>query len=377
MTRRPAVDSAGRGAFARRMVEAGLAPARYARVLQADDRVPLLQIVKTGVAASLAWIVCLAILPAQVPVFGAIAAIIVVQPSVNQSFAKALERTVGVIVGVVIAYLVGLAFGSSTWIVLLSIILALLTGWALRLSQSTTVQLPISAMLVLAIGAQTPGYAAGRIVETALGAVVAVVINLVIVPPVRLQPAHDAVAALGRETAACLDGLARLLVAPSTPAERNGALVEVRLLAPMLTKARAALTGAEESLRFNPRRRANSDALELDDDLLAMLGVIVGRVPGMVRGLVDNYDESLHTESTVTGLADEMTRAAHDLRLVMQEADLEDADAEPLTSDEPALTEPLRVVKPSPTHWILIGSLIEDLRRVHEVIVEAGQSVRH
>jgi uncharacterized membrane protein YccC len=377
MTRRPAVDSAGRGAFARRMVEAGLAPARYARVLQADDRVPLLQIVKTGVAASLAWIVCLAILPAQVPVFGAIAAIIVVQPSVNQSFAKALERTVGVIVGVVIAYLVGLAFGSSTWIVLLSIILALLTGWVLRLSQSTTVQLPISAMLVLAIGAQTPGYAAGRIVETALGAVVAVVINLVIVPPVRLQPAHDAVAALGRETAACLDGLARLLIEPSTPAERNGALVEVRLLAPMLTKARAALTGAEESLRFNPRRRANSDALELDDDLLAMLGVIVGRVPGMVRGLVDNYDESLHTESTVTGLADEMTRAAHDLRLVMQEADLEDADAEPLTSDEPALTEPLRVVKPSPTHWILIGSLIEDLRRVHEVIVEAGQSVRH
>ncbi|SKA93565.1 Aromatic acid exporter family member 1 [Agreia bicolorata] len=357
------------------MVEAGLAPARYVRVLQADDRAPLLQIVKTGVAASLAWIVCLAILPAQVPVFGAIAAIIVVQPSVNQSFAKALERTVGVIVGVVIAYLVGLAFGPSTWIILLSIILALLTGWALRLSQSTTVQLPISAMLVLAIGAQTPGYAAGRIVETALGAVVAVVINLVIVPPVRLQPAHDAVAALGRETAACLDGLARLLTEPSTEADRNRALVEVRLLAPMLAKARAAVTGAEESLRFNPRRRANSDALELDDDLLAMLGVIVGRVPGMVRGLADNYDESLHTESTVVGLADEMRKAAHDLRLVMQESDLQTAEPLPRTAEMPALTAPFQVVTPSPTHWILIGSLIEDLRRVHEVVVEAGQSV--
>jgi uncharacterized membrane protein YccC len=358
------------------MVEAGLAPARYARVLQSDDRAPLLQIVKTGAAASLAWVVCLAILPAQLPVFGAIAAIIVVQPSVNQSFAKALERTVGVIVGVVIAYLAGLAFGSSTWIVLLAILLALLTGWALRLSQSTTVQLPISAMLVLSIGAQTPGYAGGRIIETALGAVVAVVINLVIVPPVRLQPAHDAVAALGRETAASLDKLARLLVEPSTAGQRNEALVEVRLLPPMLAKARAAVTAAEESLRFNPRRRANSEALELDDDLLAMLGVIVGRVPGMVRGLADNYDESLHGESTVAGLADEMRKAAHDLRLVMQESDLQPVEPLPVTEELPALTAPFHAVTPSPTHWVLIGSLIEDLRRVHEVVVEAGQSVR-
>jgi uncharacterized membrane protein YccC len=358
------------------MVEAGLAPARYARVLQSDDRAPLLQIVKTGAAASLAWVVCLAILPAQLPVFGAIAAIIVVQPSVNQSFAKALERTVGVIVGVVIAYLAGLAFGSSTWIVLLAILLALLTGWALRLSQSTTVQLPISAMLVLSIGAQTPGYAGGRIIETALGAVVAVVINLVIVPPVRLQPAHDAVAALGRETAASLDRLARLLVEPSTAGQRNEALVEVRLLPPMLAKARAAVTAAEESLRFNPRRRANSEALELDDDLLAMLGVIVGRVPGMVRGLADNYDESLHGESTVAGLADEMRKAAHDLRLVMQQSDLQPVEPLPVTEELPALTAPFHAVTPSPTHWVLIGSLIEDLRRVHEVVVEAGQSVR-
>ena len=71
-----------------------------------------------------------------------------------------------------------------------------------------------------------------------------------------------------------------------------------------------------------------------------------------------------------------MTRAAHDLRLVMQDSDLDGDEPAPLTSEVPALTEPLRVITPSPTHWILIGSLIEDLRRVHEVIVEAGRSVR-
>ena len=359
------------------MAEAGLAPARYARVLQADDRTPLLQVVKTCVAASLAWVVCLAILPGQLPVFGAIAAILVVQPSVNQSFAKGLERTVGVIVGVVIAYLVGLVFGPSTWIVLLAILLALLTGWVLRLSQSTTTQLPISAMLVLTIGAQTPGYAGGRIIETALGAVMAVIINLVVVPPVRLQPAHDAVAALGRETARCLDTLARLIERPSTEAERSAALVEVRLIAPMLAKAKAEVTAAEESLRFNPRRKTASEAIELDDDLIAMLGVIAQRVPGMVRGVVDNYDESLHDEPTVPGLVEEMSKASHDLRLVLRQSDAYEAPAAADNDESPALTAPLRVVTPSPAHWILIGSLIEDLRRVHEVIVEAAESVRH
>jgi hypothetical protein len=39
----------------------------------------------------------------------------------------------------------------------------------------------------------------------------------------------------------------------------------------------------------------------------------------------------------------------------------------------PALTEPFTVLAPSPSHWILIGSLLEDLRRVREVVVEAGE----
>jgi hypothetical protein len=41
-----------------------------------------------------------------------------------------------------------------------------------------------------------------------------------------------------------------------------------------------------------------------------------------------------------------------------------------LTSAIPALTSPLQVRPPASGHWILIGSLLEDLRRIRAALVE-------
>ena len=230
---------------------------------------------------------------------------------------------------------------------------------------------------MLTIGAQTSGYAVERILETVLGAAIAVVVNVIVVPPVRLGPAQDAIARLGAEVANSLDDLARLIERPSTVEERTSALVSARLLRPMQTRAAAAVTSAEESLRFNPRRSAHRTSLTRDSRLLETLQVLVLRVPGMIRALDDRYDETIHTEPTAAGLAAEVSRAAHDLRLVLRTADADAGpgagDREPTTAEIPALTRPFRVLAPSAAHWILIGSLLEDLRRVREVIVEAGE----
>ena len=54
-----------------------------------------------------------------------------------------------------------------------------------------------------------------------------------------------------------------------------------------------------------------------------------------------------------------------DLRLLAR--DPGEAVAEPGTETAglPVLTAPLTVVTPDPRHWVLIGSLVEDLRRIH------------
>ena len=59
------------------------------------------------------------------------------------------------------------------------------------------------------------------------------------------------------------------------------------------------------------------------------------------------------------------------MRLAVQVADLS-PEPETLTSAIPALTAPLTLRPLSSDHWILIGSLMEDLRRIRRALVDEG-----
>jgi uncharacterized membrane protein YgaE (UPF0421/DUF939 family) len=337
--------------------------------IRTPKRLPFIQAVKTSVATIAAWFVAITVLPGQLPIFAAIAALLVVQPSVNQSLGKAVERSVGVI----IASGIGIVFGQQGWIVLAAIVVSILIGWALRLTPGSSNQIPISAMLVLSIGATTPGYAVDRIIETLIGAAIGVIVNALIVPPVMIGPARADAAALMAELAASLDRLADILATPHSHNAVEGAMIEARLLRPMRDKAVESLSKGEESLTLNPRRSAHRDELRQIRELLDRLSPVVTRTIGMTRAVRDHYDATLSEESTVQQIARELHRAAHDLRLLSRPAGEErDEDAEPVTAEIPALTAPLVIQRPHPDHWILIGSLLEDLRRVREEIVGAN-----
>jgi uncharacterized membrane protein YgaE (UPF0421/DUF939 family) len=335
--------------------------------LRASSRSPLLQVLKTSVAAIIAWLVCVVTLGQPLPIFAAIAALLVVQPSVNQSLAKGIERSVGVIFGVVMAYAAGILFGNSSWIVLGIIVVSLLVAWALRLSPGSANQIPISAMLVIAIGANTPGYAIDRVIETVIGAGVGLAVNAIIVPPVLLTPAHDSVVRLADKVADTLSSFATALRTPQTEAQLHAMLAAARELPGRSQAATDALVRADESLMLNPRRRRYRERLEHDRDLLETLGSLVTRVTGMARALHDNYDPRLVDDSFVASIAGELDRAAHDLRLLAYDAPT--VEPAPITAELPALTAPLTIAPPDPDNWILVGSLLEDLRRVREVII--------
>ena len=335
--------------------------------LRASSRSPLLQVVKTSVAAIIAWLICTVTLGQPLPIFAAIAALLVVQPSVNQSLAKGIERSVGVIFGVVLAYAAGILFGHSSWIVLGIIVVSLLLAWALRLSPGSANQIPISAMLVIAIGTNTPGYAFNRVTETVIGAVVGLAVNAVIVPPVLLTPAHDSVVRLAEKVASTLSSFATALRTPQTGMQLAVILAAARELPGRQNSASDALVRADESLMLNPRRARYRERLEHDRDLLESLGTLVTRVTGMARALHDNYNTGLVDDAFVALIALELDRAAHDLLLLARDAPR--VEPAPITTEPPALTAPLTIASPDPDNWILVGSLLEDLRRVREVII--------
>lgn len=335
--------------------------------VRSAKRAPLLQVVKSAVATIGAWLIAGWLVPGPLPVFAAIAALLVVLPSVNQSLAKAIERSLGVIVGVVIATGLSLLLGPQSWVVLLAIVVAMLVAWVFRATPGMGNQVAISAMLVLALGSSSPQYALDRIVETLIGVAIGIIVNALIVPPVLTAPARRNLGLLGAEIAASLDRLAAALPAAQTPAQLQELMLHARLLRPMQAAAEASISAGEESLTLNPRRSQRGDLLEMRA-LLDTLSPIVTQVIGMTRAYFDHYDDTLADEPTVHAIAEQLHRAGHDVRLAVQVADVAPEPSSE-TSAIPALTAPLQVKPPASGHWILIGSLMEDLRRIRGELV--------
>lgn len=336
---------------------------RFPAAIRSARRAPLLQVLKSAAATIAAWLIAGWLIPGPLPVFAAIAALLVVQPSVNQSLSKALERSAGVILGVVIAVLLSLLLGAQSWVVLAAVVVAMLIAWSLRASTGTGNQVAISAVLVLALGSSNPDYALDRILETLIGAAIGFVVNVAVVPPVLSAPARRDIGMLGRELAASLDRLASALPTTRSAAQLQELMLEARLLRPMKDAAEASLTTAEESLSLNPRRGRHREDVDDLRQVFDRLSPVVTQVIGMTRAYIDHYDDALATDPTVRAIAEQLHRAGHDVRLAVQSSDGAEPDA--LTSAVPALTTPLVVRPPASDHWILVGSLMEDLRRIH------------
>jgi uncharacterized membrane protein YgaE (UPF0421/DUF939 family) len=349
--------------------------------LRSSSRTPFLQVVKTAVAVVAAVLLCRLVIQGPFPTFAAIAALLVVQPSINQSFVKGLERSAGVVIGVVLATGFHLLLGDGVFVVLLVIVLAILIAWALRLTPTSATQVGISGMLVLTAGVVTPNYSADRILETVIGAIVALVVNALIVPPVLLEPAHLAVARLARDTAVAFERIAIGLTEGWDRERWDEALVAARALRQQHAKAEASLGSARESLTMNPRGGRHRTILDHDVVTTDHLRVLVTRVTGMTRAIRDNTAPDLRDDPVVHGIATEVARIGADVRALSARVESTrldpvdgvgraDAaafgpDAEPWAeASEPALTAPLEVVRPNSRHWVLIGALLEDIRRV-------------
>lgn len=338
--------------------------------VRGKKRLPVLQMLKTIAAALAAWYLTILVVPSEKPIFAVMAAIIVVQPSVNASLGRALERSIGTILGVVVALGASMAFGAPAWLVLLAISLAVVIGWLFKFTPATSNQIAISAMLVIAIGAATPEYALHRIIETLIGVVVGLVINAIIVPPVALKPAIDATANLTDNIASVLEDLGAVLTRRTSATVIESVYLRSRELRSELNAARATVERAQESLRFNIMRGRKSREIDSYSAFLDLDAVLVTRTISLARAVRDHYDISLTTEPAIREIADQLGRAGHDLRLRARDAQLPAVTIpHPPTSEMPALTAPIHLSAPAGANWVLVGFLLESLRRVRAEIM--------
>lgn len=228
------------------------------RSLFRRGRTPGLRTAKTTLAAVLSFVLADKLGTSVQPVIAPLTALLVVQLTMYETVANGLQRVVSVTAGVLVA--VGVAtFVELTWWSLGAVIaLSLILGRLLRLGPQL-LEVPISAMLVMAVGGSEIA-AAGRVYETLIGAAVGVAVNAIIAPPLYIQPAGDALGELADRMALFLRQLAADLRAGWSREAADRWLNEARLLGAEVARADLTLARTEESARFNPRGGRARDA---------------------------------------------------------------------------------------------------------------------
>lgn len=246
---------------------------------------PGLRTAKTVLAAVVSFVVAEALHTSGSPVLAPLTALLVVQLTMYETLAHGRERIVSVVAGVLLAVLFASFVGLTWWSLGVVVAVSIVAGRLLRLGPHL-LEVPISAMLVLAVGGAERA-ALGRVEETLIGAATGVLVNLLIAPPLYVRPAGTAIAGLAEEMARFATDLAAALRDTWSREAAQTQLNRARRLGEDVARADRQLDRAEESARLNPRgRQARAAEPRLRSTLTALEHVQVG-LRSLTRAVLD------------------------------------------------------------------------------------------
>jgi len=286
----------------------GLGPAtrigqwlRRAAGSDGHERRMVLLVVKSALAACVAWVISYEMLDAQSPAFAPFSAILMMQITVYQSVAQSLRYVGAVVAGVVLQGLVGFLVGPDLAAFALVALLALVIGRWPRLgsqgSQVVTAAFFAFSTYVAATTTTERFTQLGEIVLLVLiGSAVGVLVNLLLLPPMRYRSAEYGVRALAHELCDLLSDM--------YPVLHEGPLEEERAtqwrdradrLGTTVGQARTAVYTARESLYYNPRRLLRRQRPHASfvgyESLVDALSRVTHQLESMIRSLGRWSDE--------------------------------------------------------------------------------------
>jgi Aromatic acid exporter family member 1 len=236
----------------------GFVSRELARVRR-DGRASVLWSLRITVAATAGYLVASLFFPGTQPLLAPLTAMLVVQVTPLSLLASGLDRVVAVVAGVALAVGFAAVVPLEWWSLGVLILVSITVGQFLRL-RSNLVEVAISAMLVLGVGAIGAEAAAWqRIAETLVGAGVGIIATLVFPPKIASSDAGRAIDGLADAVSELLVRAAEELddMAAVDPQRLSGAarewLDDARRITHNIPVVGAALLRAEEGRHLNVR----------------------------------------------------------------------------------------------------------------------------
>lgn len=259
------------------------------------------QVVKTAFAASASWAVAQLIMGGANPVFAPLAAMLVIQVAIFDTIERALYRTLGTIGGVIIGMLISLVLHVNAFSIALVILLSFALTRALKFPSYLIIQVAISSLLVLFFSHSLGvNYIWARIFETMIGAVIACLVNIFVLPP---NPFPRLSGNIYQVTVNIGEIFHQLALLKETNQHLYEALLSVRQLVPHVEEIDAEIEQAKRSLRYSPLQKKYRKDVEGLDATVETLERIVIQSRGIIRSMLDisvRCDKPSHLQPIMT-----------------------------------------------------------------------------
>ncbi len=286
-------------------------------------------VAKSGLAAGLSWWIATVVTDVPGPVLAPLTALVVVQFSVRASFFTAIQRSAAVVLGVLLALVIGDALELNGLTVGVLVVVSLgVAELLLRLPASAARQVPISVLVVLATVSSDPvSFGGERALDTLLGAAVGVVVSLVL-PASRLVDARQTLERLALSLGDVLDAMGAGLQQEWSTNQTGDWRRRARTTRDRLVRqASEAVGNGRESARWNVRDRRHIDALGRYEDVMPRLERTAIGVSVISRGLDDHAHLDGTTHRAMPAMGALMIALANAVHALVHEV-LGDAEAD-------------------------------------------------
>ncbi|EST37156.1 hypothetical protein N566_14545 [Streptomycetaceae bacterium MP113-05] len=230
----------------------------------------VLVVVKSALAACVAWTLAHRVMHAQFPAFAPFSAVLMMQVTVYQSVAQALRYVGAVVVGVALQGVLGFAAGPDLATFALVAVVALAIGrWRPLGSQGSQVVtaafFAFSAFLTAPTNSDRLMLLGEIVVLVLVGCAVGVLVNVLLLPPLRYRSAEHGVRSLAHSLCDLLSDMFAALQEEGLDEERTRQWRNRSAdLGSAVSQARSAVATAHESLYYNPRRLFRGSRMRAD-----------------------------------------------------------------------------------------------------------------
>ncbi|WP_165777569.1 FUSC family protein [Amycolatopsis antarctica] len=219
------------------------------------ERTVVVQAVKAAIAAVLAWILASWVLELPQPFLAPYSAVFLVEATVYRSFRSSVQQTGAVLLGVLLAAAVAAVVPAQAAAMGIAVVVGMLLGNWHRFG-SSGVWIAVTALLLLSYGtANQSMLLLDRVAEAVLGAMIGLLVNALVVPPIYVRNPQDSTRALAGELAGLMRGMAESFRAHYPPEEPGQWTQRARDVESWVRQAEEDTDWAAESARFNMRSR--------------------------------------------------------------------------------------------------------------------------